>query len=197
GGVQNWFIDVVDPPHTYRVEIGYRSSESKFFALARSNVVTTSVPGRSEAVDHNWSDVAANCDRIFALSGGTSETNSELRELLEHRLRRPMGSPMMTRFGAGAEYSIGRRRDFLFEADAEMIVFGRANPGTHVVLAGEPVKLEGDGSFMVRVSMPERRQVIPLTASSSDGLEQQTIVLAVERNTKVLEHVTRDEADTV
>jgi hypothetical protein len=34
--------------------------------------------------------------------------------------------------------------------------------------------------------------VIPVIASSPDGVEQRTIILAVERNTKVLEPVIRD-----
>jgi hypothetical protein len=42
------------------------------------------------------------------------------------------------------------------------------------------------------MGLPDRRQVIPVIASSADGVEQRTIILAVERNTKVLERVTRD-----
>ncbi len=40
--------------------------------------------------------------------------------------------------------------------------------------------------------MPERRQVLPVVASSRDGVEQRTIVLAIERNTKVMEPVIRE-----
>ena len=36
------------------------------------------------------------------------------------------------------------------------------------------------------------RQVIPIVAESLDGVQQRTIVVGVERNTKVLEMVTRD-----
>ena len=68
-----------------------------------------------------------------------------------------------------------------------MIIFGSTKPDAHVTLAGEPVKLRPDGTFTVRVSMPDRRQVLPVVASSSDGVEQRTIVLAVERNTKQME----------
>ena len=60
--------------------------------------------------------------------------------------------------------------------------------------AGEPVPLRPDGSFTVRMSLPDRRQVIPVIASSPDGVEQRTIILAVERNTKVLGRVVRDSA---
>jgi hypothetical protein len=44
------------------------------------------------------------------------------------------------------------------------------------------------------MSLADRRQVIPVIASSADGLEQRTIILAVERNTKVLEPRMRDVA---
>ena len=49
-----------------------------------------------------------------------------------------------------------------------------------------------DGSFTVRLSMPNRRQVLPVVASSGDGVEQRTIILAVERNTKVMEPKIRE-----
>ena len=65
-------------------------------------------------------------------------------------------------------------------------------PGSRVTLHGEPVDLRPDGTFTVRYSLPNCRQVIPAVACSRDGVEQRTIVLAVERNTKAMEPVTRD-----
>jgi hypothetical protein len=59
-------------------------------------------------------------------------------------------------------------------------------------LAGQPVRLREDGSFSVRKSMPDRRHVLPIVAGSRDGLEQRTIILAIERNTKVMEPLVRD-----
>jgi len=192
GGVSNWYIDVVNPPQTYRLEIGYRSSDDVFFCLARSNEVSTPAADTSDAVDENWVDVAENADRIFAMSGGYSRqgTSKELQELLEERLRRPLGSPMTTRFGAGAH--LAQASEFQLAVDAEAIVYGMSSPGAHVTLQGEPVQLRSDGSFAVRLNLPERRAVIPIVACSGDGVEQRTVVLAVERNTKVMEPVIRD-----
>ena len=189
GGVNNWYIDVPDPPRSYRVDLGYLANNERFFALARSNIVSTPHPGSSDTIDENWSDVAEDYERVFALSGGYDQQNAvgELRELFEERLRRPMGAHEMTRYGAGAERILNRERDFLFEVDAEMIIFGSTKPDAHVTLSGEPLKLRPDGTFTVRVSMPDRRQVLPVVASSGDGVEQRTIVLAVERNTKQME----------
>ena len=194
GGVNNWYLDVKDPPNEYRCEIGYLAADGNFYAMARSNTVATPPAGTSDALDENWANVAENADRIFAMSGGYSPhgTSQELQELLEERLHRPMGSPMSTRFGAGAAAVFNNRNDFQFAVDAELIVYGIADRGAHVTLKGEPVQLRPDGSFSVRLNMPDRRQVIPVVASAADGVEQRTIVLAVERNTKVMEPVVRD-----
>jgi uncharacterized protein len=39
----------------------------------------------------------------------------------------------------------------------------------------------------------KRQQVLPVVASTADGVEQRTIVIAVERNTKVLEPMHREQ----
>ncbi len=61
-----------------------------------------------------------------------------------------------------------------------------------MTLQGEPVKLRPDGTFTMRFSLPDGRQIIPAVATSPDGAEERTIVLAVERNTKRLEPLIHD-----
>jgi uncharacterized protein len=194
GGVNHWYVDVQNPPQKYRMEIGYRTVGGQFYCLARSNTVLTPPAGTSDSVDENWADIDQNADRIFAMSGGYSDrgTSLELQELLEERLRRPMGTPMQTRYGSGAARVGFEARELQFAVDAELIVYGVSDPQAHVTLQGEPVTLRPDGSFLVRMQLPDRRQVIPVIASSPDGVEQRTIILAVERNTKVLGPVMRD-----
>ncbi len=194
GGVNHWYVDVQSPPQQYRMEIGYRTAAGQFYCLARSNSVTTPRAGTADSIDENWADIDQNADRIFAMSGGYSQrgTSLELQEMLEERLRRPMGSPMQTRYGGGASRAVGDSQELPFAVDAELIVYGVSHPHAHVTLQGEPVPVRPDGSFTVRMSLPDRRQVIPVIASSHDGVEQRTIILAVERNTKVLGPVVRD-----
>jgi hypothetical protein len=189
GGVSHWYIDVQEPPCQFRLEIGYFHDDGQFYCLARSNSVSTPPASTSDSVDENWSDVAEHADRIFAMSGGYQPrgTSLELQELLEERLGRPMGTPMETRYGSGAARVLTAKTQMPFSVDAELLVFGVSDPNAHVTLLGEPVPLRADGSFSVRMSLAERRQVIPVIASSPDGVEQRTIILAVERNTKVLE----------
>jgi hypothetical protein len=194
GGVNNWYVDVQDPPKSYQLDIGYVSPDGKFFSLCRSNCVTTPQTNSVDPVDGNWTTVAQDFDRIFAMSGGYADKgdNGDLKDLFEERLHRPMGSPMVTRFGLGASAPAPNRRDFNFHVDAELVVHGVTEPGSHVTIKGEPVRLKPDGSFVVRFRLPDRRQVLPVVTSSCDGVEQRTIVLAVERNTKVMEPVIRE-----
>jgi hypothetical protein len=194
GGVTNWYIDVANPPRSFRADLGYKSANGKFFAICRSNSVTTPAPDSSDAIDENWTDVAENYERVYAMSGGYSEDNNsgELQEVFEERLRRPMHNPMSSQFGVGAERVLNRHRELEFNVDAEMILYGRTKADARVTLAGDPVKLRSDGTFTIRLAMPDKRQVLPVVASSSDGVEQRTIVIAVERNTKVLEPMMKE-----
>ncbi|HTU23858.1 MAG TPA: DUF4912 domain-containing protein [Pirellulales bacterium] len=197
GGVSNWYLHVAGPVKNYRVEIGYLAVSGRFFSIARSNVVTPPAPGTSDAIDEHWSGVAENFDKIYAMSGGYAAegANQELQQLFEERLRRPMGSPLMTRYGEGTEALFPNRGLFKLEVDAEMILYGVTEPDSHVAVRGEPVKLRPDGSFTLRMSLPNQRQVIPVVASAANGTEQRTIVLALERNTKVMEPVVREASD--
>jgi hypothetical protein len=198
GGVTNWYIEVHNPPHSYRVELGYKAGNGRFFALCRSNIVHTPAPDSGDVIDENWTDVAENYERVYALCGGYSEYGTQggdLQVLFEERLRRPMGNPATGQFGSGAERMLNRHRELEFHVDAEMILYGRTKPDAKVMLGGEPIKLRPDGSFTVRQPMPDKRQVLPVVASTPDGVEQRTIVIAVERNTKVLEPMVRENND--
>jgi hypothetical protein len=196
GGCNNWYIDVDSPPRSFRVDIGYLSRSGRFYVLSRSNVVTTPRAGVSDVIDENWSDIdAKKADRIYAMSAGfdpAGTSSLELKELFEERLRRPLGSPAVTSFGSGGLLPGGKSRAFWFKLDAELIVYGATEPTARVTLQGEPVKLRPDGTFTMRYSLPDSRQIIPAVATSPDGVEERTIVLAVERNTKHLEPMTHE-----
>jgi len=196
GGVKNWYIDVVDPPKSYRCHLGYLATNGRFHAIARSNVVTTPRPGSCEEIDGNWDDVADNVEKIYALSGGADEEHAdgELREMLEQRFRRPVGMPMAARLGlVGDQFCNGKpNHDFDLNIEVEMIVCGSTKAGSYVTLSGEPVKVREDGTFMVKMDFPDKRQIFPIVARSKDGLEQRTIALAVERNTKAMDPISHD-----
>lgn len=196
GGVSNWYIDVENPPSRYRVVIGYKATSGKFYTLCRSNVVQTPAPGACDPIDGHWQDIAEDYERIYSLSDNENGTGSgELREMFEERLRRPMVDSRSDNYGAGTDLALHRERELPFEVDAELIVYGSTAPGATVTLAGEPIRLRPDGTFTVRMELPDRRQVLPVVACSRDGLRQRTTVVAVERNTKVMEPVSKHQLD--
>ncbi len=192
GGVDNWYIDVDDPPGRYRVLIGYVTGDDNFYTVCRSNVVETPMPGECERLDEHWGDIAEDYERIYALSGGYETDDGDLKEIFEERLHRSM--PLRGDQGQTVtDPTLLRQSKLPFVVDAELIVFGKTIASASVQVAGKPVKLQPDGSFTVRVGLPDKRQVLPVTAESQDGLRQRTTVVAVERNTKVMETVDLDE----
>ena len=188
GGVDTWYIDVQDPPTRFRVAIGYLTSDEQFHPICRSNIVETPSPGECERLDEHWHDIADDYERIYSLSGGYENDSGDLKEIFEERLHRAM--PSRSAQGVtSSDPTMLRQSKLPFEVDAELIVFGRTSSGSSVSLGGRPVKLQSDGTFTVRMKLPDKRQVLPVTAESRDGMRQRTTVIAVERNTKVMEAV--------
>lgn len=189
GGVNHWYLDVDNPPSSFLVELGYLTREKKFYSVASSNTVQTpqrQIVDAIDKLDGNWRGVAEDLGRIYKLSVGDGN-NQELRRVLEEQLHRPMSAPLLSRagkLGAGAERT---RRNFHFDVDADVIIHGHTDPSVQVTIRNEPIKIEEDGSFSVRFSLPEKRHVFPLEAEGSDGVEMQRVILTVERNTRVLE----------
>lgn len=193
GGVNTWYIDVDEPPARFRVLVGYLANNGDFHTLCRSNIVETPKPGECERLDEHWSDIAEDYERIYSLSGGYDTDAGDLREMFEERLQRSM--PVRGEQGQSShtEPALLRESRLPFKVDAEMIVFGSTASTANVMIGGNPVKLQPDGSFTVRLKMPDKRQVLPVTAESRDGLRQRTTVIAVERNTKTMEVVELDD----
>ncbi len=189
GGCNNWYIEAPNPPRSYRVDIGYLASNGQLFTLGRSNIVTTPRPGMSDAIDANWADLnVEKASKIYAMSGGfdPGSCSLELKQLFEERLRRPIGSAVETGLGPSA-CMFGEERHFSLELNAELIVFGSTDPKAIVTLENEPIKLRKDGTFTVRLGLPEGRQVFTALSVSADGVDERKVVLAVERNTRQLE----------
>ena len=181
GGCSHWYIDVPQPPRTYRADIGYLTRQHRFFALARSNVLTSPTAGTSEALNGD----------LPPESGGhrtKAEEAADARHHAEEAFRRPLKE---NTFGSGAVLP-GKLKKFFFDLDAELIVYVKTDPAATVTLQNEPVPIGADGTATMRFSLPDSRQIIPAVATSGDGMEEQTIVLAVERNTKRLDPMIHD-----
>lgn len=188
GGVKNWFIDMYKPMPC-RVEVGYKTRCGEFYKLCRSNRIAAARVCRDDSLDIHWKDIESDSTRIFSLSGGyTNDTDSEeVRKLFEERLRQPLGPPKPNNMTYNEVNTSSEKKGFPMEVDAELVIFGSTEKGSYLSIQGEPIDIASDGSFRIRLEMPNRRQVIPIYGQSASGLEQQIVVLAVERNTRMME----------
>jgi uncharacterized protein len=195
GGVRNWYIPWTGETASFRVNVGYLGVHGRYHVIAQSNIVRTPAFSSPEAVDQHWTDLGAEGERIYAMSGGydSERETGELQEMLEERLNRSLGAPTLAKLGAAADAIYQRRSGFHFDMDVELVVYGSTSPDAYLTLNEEPVALRPDGTFVVRLPFPDRRQVIPAVAVARDGSHQRTIVVGVERNTKIMEPMEQEQ----
>lgn len=189
GGIRNWYIDIGGKSGSFRAMIGYLGVGGRFHTICESNIVEALGAGSPESVDQHWTDMGESFEHVYAMSGGyhSEHDTADLKQMMEDRLHKTVGAPAFAQFGAGADAPFSRRGGFHFEMEVELVAYGQTVPDGYVTLSGEPVKLRPDGTFVVRLPFPDRRQVLPALATSRDGSHQRTIVIAVERNTKIME----------
>lgn len=190
GGVNSCYVPVDDPPQSFAVELGYLARDKRFFTLISSAVVETPQRYVHDAFgrpEENGLGFPTNFDAFVP----------------QRRAPRPRFSPTPSEptFSPGALNGSERRNvdafrspnDLRVAVDCELVVKVQATPGARVRVKEEAIRLKEDGTFSIRYRLPERRHVFPVVATSPDGSETRTIVLAVDRNTKTLDPVFRDE----
>lgn len=183
GGADNWYISVGQPNRSYCVDIGLLTADNKLYTLARSNTVTPPRDSMSDIVDEEWMSNQADAEKMYALSGGfgIGAGSLELREKMQERLQRELASGAISSWASGIERE--KRRGFWFNLDAELIVYGATEPNAKVTLQGKAISLRPDGTFSLRLALPNGQQVIPVTATSADKEESRTITPTVTRIT--------------
>jgi hypothetical protein len=74
--------------------------------------------------------------------------------------------------------------DFWLVVNTELIVYGATEPDAKVTIQGKPVRLNLDGTFSVRYSLPDGKQVIPVKAVSSNAVHERQVTPVVEKRTE-------------
>jgi len=76
-----------------------------------------------------------------------------------------------------------RSRKFWLVADAELIVYGATEPDATVTIAGQPVRLNPDGTFRIQVSFQDGQIDYPIMAIAADGEQSRSIHMRFQRET--------------
>ncbi len=74
-------------------------------------------------------------------------------------------------------------RNFWFNVNAEVILYGSTERDARVTIGGRPVKLRDDGSFSFRFALPDGEFKLPVVAISSAGDDQRAADVTFARST--------------
>ncbi|MGI6401860.1 MAG: DUF4912 domain-containing protein [Thermoguttaceae bacterium] len=183
--IRAWYVPIDNPPSSYMFELGYKTRSGEFFTLASSNIVDT--PPR---LMH---------DTPMGGGFGMFEPGAVLPQAGAYATRgygqggrRPYASNLPLNQSACV---FGLPGPVSLAVDMEIVIKGRVSSGASVRIRDEQIPTRADGSFSVRLNLPERRHVFPVVATSLDESESQTIVLSVDRNTKVLDTVYKEDEE--
>src|SRR5205814_1403199 len=75
-------------------------------------------------------------------------------------------------------------REFWFNVNAELIIYGGTEPEAKVAIDGREITLRPDGSFSYRIALPDGQYELQVVAVSSDQSDTRAAVLKFTRQTR-------------
>lgn len=81
----------------------------------------------------------------------------------------------------GASDIFQNQKTFAFELGTELVVYGKTEPLAEVWMGANKIDVREDGSFSLRLALPEGSVPLDFTARSPDATSVKTIVTAVHR----------------
>jgi hypothetical protein len=177
----NWYIDTQGPGRSWCVDFGIRLSNGQFITVVRSNTVSTPIAGPSWITDEEWMIPEDMFARLYGMGVGIGSSPRRLKRLWEERLKGEIGSGGLSSLASPVKKQ--KLKVFWLTVNTELIVYGQTQANAKVTIAGQPVSLRPDGSFSLRLFLPDGKQVIPVVATSSDGEQVKNITPIVTKET--------------
>lgn len=193
----SWYIHV-KPEAAYVLELGYRTKKGDFYKLAASNDIATPPNNISESKDEKWMVKDGVFEKIYELSGGlhSGMSSADLMQAMARGMNPEEFSQLISRgissetlssqFGAEKsrlEEEVKKQRKFWMVLNTELIVYGATEPDASVTIMGKAVKLRPDGTFSIRMALPDGEIDIPVTGVSADKIDEITITPEVHKRT--------------
>lgn len=174
GLATNWYVHVNAPDRAFIAEIGLLTTRGRFLMLVRSNRVTTPRFGPSDVIDEAWVTTDDAFWKLVGASAGLGIGASPAKPF----------SPGFLPGGAYSPVKLPQAKAFGLTVDTELIVRGATEPKASVTIQGQPVAVRPDGSFAVRVALPDGQQTIAVQATAADGQHTRTITPIISRLTQ-------------
>lgn len=176
----NWYIDVGQAGRTWCIDIGFLLKNGRFILIARSNIVGTPLDGPSWVTDEEWMVPDELFARLYGMGFGFGPS-SPPRKALDKHFKMFTSSPGL--FSLSSPVRPKREKNFWLMANTELIVYGATMPDAKVSVQGKPVKLDKEGRFTLRFTLPDGKQLIPIEAWSSSGEDYKSITPIVSKET--------------
>ena len=173
GLATNWYVQTNAPGRSFIVDIGLLTNNGRFRLLARSNRVTAPRFGPSDVIDEAWMTTDEAYWRLFGASAGIGigSSPSGWASLVPQQL-------FSGGWSSGSLFSPTRSaavRGFWCRVNADLVVHGATEPKATVIVQGQPAVVRKDGTFSLRMALPEGTQTITIEVTSSDGRHTKTV----------------------
>ena len=184
GLATNWYVHVNAPDRSFLVDLGLLTRQGRFLLLVRSNRVTTPRFGPSDVLDEEWMVTDEQYWKLFGVTAGVGMGSSQAA--LQELLARKLASPGLFSPGLFSPVKVPPAKDkgAWLCVDTELVVHGATDPKATVTVQGQPVALRGDGTFSVRMALPDGTQSIPVEATAPDRRDTRTVTPIVTRKTE-------------
>jgi hypothetical protein len=170
GLATNWYIHTNAPNRSFLVDIGLLTRSGRFLLLARSNRVTTPRAGPSDVIDEAWAIDDEAFWRLFgaaALGTGSSPSSWTLSQV---------SSTAWPMAGAAGWPAV---QGFWCRVNTDLVIHGATEPRAKISIQGRPVPVRPDGTFTIRLAVPDGVQTITIDVTSADGTTTRTITPTV------------------
>lgn len=186
-GATSWFLESGGPGKKLQADLGYKTLDGKYYSLGQTSAaLVTPHPGQIRA-NQEQGGMTLDGATALAASLGSVALSGEAMGFLEERMKRSISSTPTSGAPAGTNNS-----KLQLHIEAEVHVTGTTAPNARVLVKGEPVRLKPEGTFFVKMKLNDGRLILPATAVSSDGREEKTVILALERHTRYIDPSDRE-----
>lgn len=174
GLATNWYIQTNAPGRQFIMEIGLLTVGGRFLMLARSNRVATPRFGPSDVIDELWATSDEAYWKLFGSIAGLGMGASPTA--WAHALSQQLSSGNWSSYGlTGPGKAVSLVRGFWCRVDTDLVLHGMTEPKATVRIQGQPVAVRKDGSFSLRLALPEGTQTITIEVVSADGRHAKTV----------------------
>jgi len=198
----SWYIKLPEVNEKWCAELGIFDEENNYLPICRSNVIDTPRNTISEQTDSEWMIVEESFRKLYNMSGGIDVNGPggvPMRggsEAIIRQLQRTVTGLLSAEgsgLSSGSLYSgsilsgvvgNGAAKDFWLQVQTELILYGATEPNARVTVNGQHVRLNADGSFSLRFSLPDGEQTLTVHATNSDGDLSREIIPVVTKRTR-------------